>query len=336
MAAKDLIDRQTASRLGAPNKAGSAAEAAANPTASQTDDNGGGAPKKTPEGQAMSALRPKDPGDAGGESPVLYRVKFGDEDRELTPEQIVGTFQRYSSLNHKHAALKPIIEMAEQIIEKSGVPADKLQALILSKLKGGNQAPGGGKPAAQPAATEDREALLSQWEQENAAKLPPGYREMFAGMNQIREGQDGIKEMLGQVLAAGRGVTDASAALQKDARQRQVQAIRSMIGTNLNKAQAAHGLPDEAAKDFMMFAAERGYTMEDFADEGLTMKVTGDFKAMANTGEFVRLKELAARRQAFTGTIGSAPAGGAGAEAAGGDKAKPLDRIFDKAAAKKR
>lgn len=332
MTAKDLIDRQTASRLGAPNKADSAAAAAANPTTSQTADNGGGA-NKTAEGEAMAALRPKDPA-AGDAAPVTYEVDFGGEKRQLTPAQIVGTMQRYSALNHKHAQLKPIIEMAEQIMEKTGAPADKLQALILSKLRGGNNP--AGKPAGTPEKTEDREQMLSQWEQENAAKLPPGYREMFAGMNDIRAGQRGIQEMLGQVLAAGRGVTDASAQLQKDARQRQIQAIRSTIGNNLNKAQQQHELPDEAAKDFMLFAAERGYTMEDFADEALTFKVTGDFKAIANSGEFVRLKELAARRQAYTGTLGSTPAGGAGAEAAAGDKATPLNRIFDKAAAKKR
>jgi hypothetical protein len=314
----DLINRQTAGRLGTkPNQATSAAAAAAEPTATQTGPGAGNAGGT---------------GDAPAEAnPVSYEVDFGGEKRSLTPEQIAGTFARYAAMNHRHAALKPIIDMAEQLIEKSGVPADKLQALIVSKLRGGS-APEG-KPAGQPASKEDREKQLSEWEQQNAAQLPPGYRDMFAGMNEIREGQDGIKEMLAQVLAAGRGVTDASAALQRDARQRQIEAIKGRIGNNLNKAQAAHGLPDEAAKDFMMFAAERGFTLEDFADEDLTLRVAGDYKAIANSGEFVRLKEMAARRQAFTGTLGSTPAGGAG----GGEAPKdtPLSRIAE-AAAKRR
>ena len=42
------------------------------------------------------------------------------------------------------------------------------------------------------------------------------------------------------------------------------------IANNLDQAQAALRLPDDKGNDFMIFAAERGFTLEDFADQTLT------------------------------------------------------------------
>ena len=52
-----------------------------------------------------------------------------------------------------------------------------------------------------------------------------------------------------------------------------------------------------------MFAAERGYTMEDFADPQLTIKVMTDYKNNKSSPEMARL-EIMGKRQAFTGSVG--------------------------------
>jgi hypothetical protein len=79
------------------------------------------------------------------------------------------------------------------------------------------------------------------------------------------------------------------------------------MANNLDAAQKAVGLPDEDQKDFFDFAYGRGYTLEDFVDAELTMKVATDFKNEKNSPEMDRLKSLAERRQAFTGNVGGTP-----------------------------
>jgi hypothetical protein len=75
----------------------------------------------------------------------------------------------------------------------------------------------------------------------------------------------------------------------------------------------------------MVFAAERGFTMEDFVDPQLTMKVVSDFKNNMNGPELERLKAVAAKRQAFTASIGTSPNAG---PASGGD-VNGRDPVFD-------
>jgi hypothetical protein len=58
----------------------------------------------------------------------------------------------------------------------------------------------------------------------------------------------------------------------------------------------------------MMFAAERGFTMEDFVDPQMTIRVMQDFKNNMDSPEMERMRAIAQRRQAFTGSLGSTPA----------------------------
>jgi hypothetical protein len=102
---------------------------------------------------------------------------------------------------------------------------------------------------------------------------------------------------------------DAARAAHGDVRGQKVDAIRQSIANNLDRAQAEFQLPDDKAEDFMTFASERGFTMEDFIDPMLVRKVMGDYKANAESPEMERLRAIAQRRQAFTGTMGSSPAG---------------------------
>ena len=78
----------------------------------------------------------------------------------------------------------------------------------------------------------------------------------------------------------------------------------------------------------MVFAGERGYTTEDFADINLLDRVANDYKSVKVSPEFERLKEQNARRQSFLRTQTSTPMGNVEA-AKGGDNT--LDRLAQNA-----
>ena len=75
----------------------------------------------------------------------------------------------------------------------------------------------------------------------------------------------------------------------------------------------------------MMFAGERGYSVEDFIDPKLTEQVVQDFKAVKDTPEFERLKGINSRRQSFTGVL--TPGAGANGAAAPAPVNKDADFI---------
>jgi hypothetical protein len=83
-----------------------------------------------------------------------------------------------------------------------------------------------------------------------------------------------------------------------------------MIGNNLDRAQQQLQLPTEAANDFMMFAQQRGYNLEDFADPQLALMVMQDFSNNRNSPEMERMRQINQRRTAFTSDAGGAPMGG--------------------------
>lgn len=281
---------------------------------------------------ANEAAGVTDKANTGDEAANKFKIKLkvGGEERELTDDQIASTFERYANLNYKHAQYKPALDLVEQLSQKSGAdPATVTQFLVQALSKGGAQQQAPTKQQ-QQAPDEDEDAALAKWEQENAASLPPGFRDMRKGIKSVAESQAQLMAMLTEVMQSSKGVADAAKVAQQDARQQTITSIKRTIGTNLSAAQQKLGLPNEAAKDFMMFAAERGFSMEDFIDPQLTLKVATDFKNAMNTPDFERLKQVAARRQAFTGSIGTAPSAG---PSTGGDA--PKDAIFDRLMAKR-
>lgn len=78
-----------------------------------------------------------------------------------------------------------------------------------------------------------------------------------------------------------------------------------------------------------MFIAERGYMMEDLADPGLTDKLVTDYANTRNSPEMDRLRGIAERRQAYTGSIGQSTPSAAGTEPAAPDET--FDRFRDMA-----
>jgi hypothetical protein len=282
----------------------------------------------TPLDAAVTAAAPNDENARMDEAPIAYEVDFDGEKRKLTPQQISSTFNRYSNLNHKHAQMKPVLELVEQIMEANPGSnpqqvAEYVMSLAREKQQGASTA--ASPPPAQPgtaAANQlaENDDPLARWERENAATLPPGYKDLMGMGESTKSEMAQIKEMLSKVLAASGGQMDAARAAHQDVRGQQVDAIKQSISNNLNRSQAKYGLPDEKAQDFMTFASERGYTMEDFIDAKLTDMVMGDYKASAESPEMDRLRQIAQRRQSFTGSLGASPSAPASAPATGADK----------------
>lgn len=295
------------------------------------------AAKSSPEDAAITAGAPNDDMDA-----VAYEIDFGETaggKRKLSPQQIKSTFERYSALNQRHATLKPGIELMQALIDKSGQPPEAVTAFLIDALKGridkgtgttdgqdpaqGQGAPGGAHPF-DPSA-------LDAWEKENAVTLPPGYKEGAGTIAALQKQVGELTGMLQQVLGQGAGMVDASRQAMQQATGMQTNALRAAIGQNLGMAQQKYQLPDDSQNDFLSFAAERGFTMEDFVDPTLTDKVVGDFAAVRSTPEMERLRGIHQRRQAYTGGIGSAPSAG-GTKPKGGDEefAGMLEHVYSK------
>jgi hypothetical protein len=122
---------------------------------------------------------------------ALYKIKIGDSERELTDKQIAGTFERYRDLNFKHSQMKPVIDTVSQLMERTGIDAEAMNNEIIAALKAKQHNPTMGQQSNEPNATQQgdtREApneivsgdMLSQYEEQNAVQLPPGYRELVA------------------------------------------------------------------------------------------------------------------------------------------------------------
>lgn len=274
----------------------------------------------TPQEQAAQVASPQTEGDKSQEAAVMYKIQMGDKERELTPQQISSTFERYRDLNHKQAQMKPVMDLAEKMMNAGGIDGQQAAKLMQASMKAysKNVQMGRNRPAqegvAQPqqpspnAQQPNLDSEFKKYEDENAISLPPGYREAAARLNameqRLAQGMQMMQQMnqrMGQ--NAQQGVQSAQQA-QGD----RMAAVEQSIRNNLDRAQQAAGLPDDAVSDFQTYAGERGYTAEDFADSNLTMKVVQDFANQRATPEFQRLKDMSARRQAFLQTQSGSPA----------------------------
>lgn len=333
MDAQSLISRLSAPQLGAdpaaqqqqPDPAALAAQAAAKQQAIKAAD-----AKPTPTEAAVSAA---DPTDAGEEPALLYKIKIGDQERELNPQQISSTFERYRDLNFQNQQHSNLHKATELAI-KAGLVKDPDDAarMMLNMMKGQAEKPAtfgsdqANAQSTQPPASD----ALSKWEEENAASLPPGYREQQTMMQQLMQSQQQTQQMLQQMMAHGQGITSQATDQLTQAKGQRDMAIKQKIANNLEGLSQQLGLGADHGKDFMMFAGERGYTLDDFVDPQLAQRVMTDFKQSLDTPELERMRAIAQRRQAFTGThapVGGSQGGAPAAEPTGSDAT--LKRIID-------
>lgn len=302
----------------------------------------------SPEENANTKGAPATEADQMAKPAVVYEVEFSENDkRKLTPEQIKSTFERYSAMNYRNAQLAPVHNVLAKIMQENpGMDpaglAQKMEAIYKAQASNPTmgqqtkqQAPS--QPPSAERTNVDIDAELQRWEKENAASLPPGYKEMMTGtkgeLGQIKQQLAMTQQMLAAVLGQTQGVADAARQGVQQARTDGMQAVRQQIANNIDRAQQALQLPDDKAQDFMTFSSERGYSLEDFADPMLTFRVMADFRNNMNSPEMERLKGIASRRQAFTGSLAAATPGPGMA----GNSAKPtpFDAFADKIMAQK-
>lgn len=295
--------------------------------------------RDTAQDKAAEKGAPKTEADRQGDDPVVYSVDFGDgKKRDLTPTQIRGTMERYAALNFQNQQLAPVHSVIQKLTQANPNLTPKQLAAKLEEVYSaaeknttlGHDTDGNetGRNAQKPQSAEDISTALTQWEEENAVSLPPGYKELMAnGGQQMQSMQAQMQQMaqlLQQVVARAGGTADAARQAMGDAQTQQTDAIRQQIANNIDRVQAHLQLPDESANDFLMFAAERGFTLEDFVDPQLTVRVMQDFRNNMQSPEMDRLRQIAQRRQAYTGSMGATPAAGG---AAGGAEPSSFDQF---------
>jgi hypothetical protein len=277
----------------------------------------------TPQEMAAQGVSPSTEGDKqSADAAQIMRIKFGDEDRELSEMQVKGTFDRYSALNFKHQNLKPVVDLAEKMLQAAqqknpNASAKDLAKFMTAAAKAQTHNPQMGKGTQNPedavraqiaTSSGDVDDMMKQWEDDNAVSLPPRFRETMDGMAEMKAQNEELRDMLQQVIQGQQGVTDSTQKQLDQSDSREGNVMQQRIGNNLQQAQSALNLPDEAEQEFMQFAYSRGYTVEDFIDPELTMMIAKDFKQNQDAPELDRLRGITEKRQAFTGNASGAPA----------------------------
>ena len=313
---QDLIAQASAQQLGVSPPAAMAPQAPPASIAPQEM-------QPTPQEMAAQGVSPSTEGDKqSADAAQIMRIKFGDEDRELSEMQVKGTFDRYSALNFKHQNLKPVVDLAEKMLQAAqqknpNASAKDLAKFMTAAAKAQTHNPQMGKGTQNPedavraqiaTSSGDVDDMMKQWEDDNAVSLPPRFRETMDGMAEMKAQNEELRDMLQQVIQGQQGVTDSTQKQLDQSDSREGNVMQQRIGNNLQQAQSALNLPDEAEQEFMQFAYSRGYTVEDFIDPELTMMIAKDFKQNQDAPELDRLRGITEKRQAFTGNASGAPA----------------------------
>jgi hypothetical protein len=229
-----MIEAIASGKLGAAPGQGPAPAGGGDPAAAMAAMMGQQAPapapmpeKDTAQDAAVAAGAPTDASSKMSADPVIYEVDMGDgKKRNMTPEQIRGISERYSSLNYQHAQMKPVLDIVERMIEANpGAKPEHVAQYMMNMLKGTQKNPQMGGQDERPNAVQQPPEIdpFSKWEEENSAALPPGYREMMQGNQSVNSQLAQMQQMLQQVIAGSTGVADAARAGQTDARQQRIQ-----------------------------------------------------------------------------------------------------------------
>lgn len=304
-------------------------------------------PSPTSMEKAAAKVAPNDPGAENPASTDVQFIKIGD--KEYTDSQLKGTLERYKDLNFKWQTSKPVLDVVSQIMEKAkaaghDVKPEDMAGLVEAAVKafvknptfgsdgkkgnekGDPKQPMSGGMGNGDAGGEDGDGLdgdeaYSQWEKENAVSLPPGFRENSKAVKEISAQMGQMMQMFQKIIdggLAGQNAQQQAAATVEQGQAMQSDAATKMISNNLNVSFQQAGLPTDPQTrgDFRMFAAQRGYDFPDFLDPELTATIVADYKANKDAPEISRLREIASKRQAFTGMVEGAPGASGTAPAA--------------------
>lgn len=316
--ADNLVDQIAAQKLGGEVQQQVQAEAQAQAAPQQAQE------KPTQQEQAAEAVSPNTEGDKVAD-PSFITVDFGDGDvRTLSDQQVRETMKRYRDLNYRHqteiAPMSPVMDYVGELVNNvrqngQDVSGEEIaefmraatQAFVSNPQMGGQYDETPDQPGIDISELEDD---MNRWEDENAVSLPPMYKDAAREMQRLSMENQQIRQMLSQLAPQLQDMNTQAAVQVQDAAMQQNMAARQQAANNLNVAQQRYQLPDQDENDFFNFAFERGYTVEDFVDPQLTDMVMRDFTNAKNSPEMDRLRQMAQRRQAFTGAIGNTPASG--------------------------
>jgi hypothetical protein len=291
--------------------------------------------------KAQAKISPSNPATESADAPINF-YKVGAQ--EYTEDQIKGTMSRYKDLNYKWQSNKPVVDVITAMMdqakqgghdvkpeEMAGLVEAAVRAYVKDPQMGGQKQGQNGQKAAKAPMSADQESgeseglgdpdhAYEQWEKDNAVKLPPGFKETAKSSKEMGAKMDQMMAMFQQVISgglAGQQSKDQAGQMLQQAQGQQADAATKMITNNLNMAFQKAGIPvdDSVRGDFRMFAAQRGYDFPDFMDGGLTATVVADYQANKDAPEVTRLREMAKRRQSFTGMTEGAP-GASGASPA--------------------
>ena len=294
-----------------------------------------GTAKDSPSEQAASEGAPKTEGSKMKEPPVTYKVPFSDgNEREYNAAQIEGVMTRYRDMNYKNMQMKPVMDVVETILrENPNLTPDKV-AKIMSGEGGNNSNPAvdtSTAPAEKaPAKSKLSEKDLTDWEEANAIKLPPGYKEMMNAPAADNSGEMAqIKQLLQTVLAQAQGSTEAARTGLQAGEAQQSENIRNQIANTLETVANHLKLPNEKQGEFLDFAYERGLTANDFLDPQMVVNIMSDFINGQNANSFDRFRSMAEKRQGFSGSLGSSSPSATPAGSTQNQQATPESKVFD-------
>ncbi|MEK9747191.1 MAG: hypothetical protein VW443_00500 [Pseudomonadales bacterium] len=328
---QSLIQGLANERLGGDNVSASqeaAAQRAVEDTAQDVQQAANRQEKPSAREEAERRSAPQDEGDNANKRPVTYiDVDFGDGNpRRLSEQQVRDTMNRYKKLNYMHSqkvapmesAINLVNDMAQRLAQQTGQPVtgdDMAQFLQAASNAYVHNLQMGGQidktPDRQgPRVPMDMEAEMAKWEEDNAISLPPMYRDAASRIAAQDADIASLKKTMAYMLHEANNINSQAQGTLATAESQERRAMMQQAGNNLNYAQQQYNLPDEEENDFFNFAYERGYDISDFIDPNMTMRVVKDYAATRNTPEMDRLREMARRRQAYTGTVDLQPGSG--------------------------
>jgi hypothetical protein len=322
-----LISQISAQQLGPDPAAAAGAPGMAAPAPQPADQRGDPrADNPTTKSEAISSrVSPKTEADQSREE-AFIEVEIDGKREVLSASQIAGIKSRYRDLNFKNMNMKeiePAVDLIQNMVNSARQNGNNvsgqdvaqflqsaIQAFVANPTMGQQSQAAPATPGGQDVATDDFERELAQWERDNAVSVPPMYRNAAKMMNQLMAENQQMKMTVSQLLQQAGAINQEAGQQVQSAQQQTDQAYRQQAANNLNLAQQQFQLPDDAQDDFFDFAFGRGYTIEDFIDRDLTVRIMQDFSANRATPEMERLRALNQRRQAFTGASSSSPSMG--------------------------
>jgi len=313
-----------------------------------------GPPVETPPTNMEAAQAIAGPETEGDnlQAEAFIEVDMGDGQRKtMSASQIAGMSNRYKALNHDNATrykpMEPALRLIEEVMSNAtqaghDVSGDDMAQFLQASIEAYTKNPTMGD---QRDVTPDRpdgsnsnmqlDDEISKWENDNAVKLPPMYRQGLSLITQLQGENGQMKAMMQDLVAKSQGISAEAGQAVQTASGQADQAYRTQAANNLNQMQAQLKLPDESQDDFFNFAYGRGYTEADFIDAELTNKIGQDFQANQNQPEMARLRALNEKRQAFTGAINPMPSGGGAAVAAASPDQGFMDAVTAQAMQKR-